>query len=166
MTFDEFKIVAKSIRSLYPKDNVMPDAYSVKLYYTMLMDIPYDTLVAALKRYVLTNKYPPTVADLRTATAEVTRPVSQDWSAAWEQVRKAIHYFGYYRQSEALESLSEPTRTIVKRLGYQELCLTENLNVDRANFRKIYEQMQAQETERAKLPGGVLQQIGVTDDKG
>lgn len=164
MTFDEFKIVAKSIRSLYPKDNVLPDIDSVKIFYAMLMDIPYDTLVSALKRYVMTNKYPPTVADLRATAAEATRPVSEDWSAAWEKVRKAIRYFGYYRENEALESLDEPIRTIVKRLGYQELCLTDNMAVDRANFRKIYEQMQAQENERAKLPGSLTVGIGVQND--
>ena len=41
--------------------------------------------------------------------------------------------------SEALDSLDELTRRCVKRIGFQNICTSENVTADRANFRMIYE---------------------------
>lgn len=65
---------------------------------------------------------------------------------------KAIGNFGSYREEEALESMSEITRKAVKKLGFRNICLSENSTADRANFRTIYEQMAENEYTAKQIP--------------
>ena len=41
-----------------------------------------------------------------------------------------------------MESLDEVTREAVKRLGFQNICLSENIVADRARFAEIYQAIQ------------------------
>ena len=43
---------------------------------------------------------------------------------------------------EAMESFDEVTRESVKRLGFQNICLSENIVADRARFAEIYPAIQ------------------------
>ena len=67
--------------------------------------------------------------------------------------------FGFYQQEEALASMDETTRKVVKRLGWKELCESENQMQDRANFRMVYEQEAQKRNEKAALPAGLKSQI-------
>lgn len=51
-------------------------------------------LSKALQEYMLTNKFKPTVAELREIYAELVSPAISDWSEGWEKVSKAIGYYG------------------------------------------------------------------------
>lgn len=41
-----------------------------------------------------------------------------------------------------MESFDEVTREVVKRLGFQNICLSENIVADRARFAEIYQDIQ------------------------
>ena len=41
-----------------------------------------------------------------------------------------------------MESFDEITREVVKRLGFQNICLSENVVADRARFAEIYQAIQ------------------------
>ena len=158
MTFNEFKVLAKGMKAVYTSQNFLPDADSVKIWYELLKDLPYELANVAIQRHMATNKFPPTVAEIRAAAVEsVYKPV--DWSDGWEQFRKAVSRYGYYQQEAALNSLDDLTRRVVKRLGWKQLCESENQMQDRANFRMIYEQEQQREEEKAALPTGLKTQI-------
>lgn len=75
-----------------------------------------------------------------------------DWGNGWEQVENAIKIYGSYRQAEALESMDEITRDTVKRLGFYNLCMSENQTADRANFRMIYEQIAERKKRDKQIP--------------
>lgn len=141
MTFDEFKILVKGMKSVYTADNFLPDADSVKIWYALLKDIPYKVMNTALQKYIMTERFAPTVADLRKMCVDISEGSLPDWSEGWEQVLRSIRNYGYYREDEALASLDDLTRTCVQRMGFRNICMTENINVERANFRMIYEQM-------------------------
>ena len=66
-------------------------------------------------------------------------PTISDWSEGWEQVSKAIGHCGMYQEKAAMESFDEITREVVKRLGFQNICLSENIVADRARFAEIYQ---------------------------
>ena len=158
MTFNEFKVLVKGMKAVYTSPNFLPDADSVKIWYELLKDLPYELANIAIQRHMTTNKFPPTVAEIRAAAVgSVYRPV--DWSDGWEQFRKAVSKYGYYQQEAALNSLDDLTRKVVKRLGWKQLCESENPIQDRANFRMIYEQEQQREEEKAALPAGLKTQI-------
>ncbi len=142
----EFAMIAAAMKTFYPKENLFPNSQAVELWYQRLKDIDYKVAETALNLWVETEIWPPKIAQLREKCAELSSGVQEDWSQGWEQVQKAIHYKGMYREQEALDSFDEITRQCVKRLGYQSLCISENVTADRANFRDVYKTLQ----ERAK----------------
>jgi hypothetical protein len=160
MKFDEWKILVKGLKSVYTSDRFLPDGDSVRIWYSLLKDIPYETLNIAIQKYMATGKFPPTVAELRESACEITSPdLKEDWSAGWQQVVKAIGGYGCYNAEGALESMDSITRQCVKRLGWKNLCMSENQMADRANFRQIYEQVKTQQKGNAQLPAGLRKAI-------
>ena len=65
---------------------------------------------------------------------------------------RAIRRYGYMQEPEALGILDEITRKCVKRIGYQNICMSENITADRANFRMIYEQEENRVRQNNQLP--------------
>lgn len=145
MTKDEFKILCKGMKAVYTQSTFLPDADAFKVWYRLLEDLDYTVAQAAIQKYILTNKFPPTVADIREYVVSVQAGEKRSWSDGWEEVMKAIRHFGIWREEEALKSMSELTRNVVRRLGFRNLCMSENVTADRANFRAIYEQMAEKE---------------------
>ena len=152
MIFDEFKILVKGMKAVYASERFLPDADSIKIWFSLLHDLEYPVLNAAIQKYMLTNKFPPTIADLREIATTIAIGELPEWGEGWEKVLQAIRHYGYYRETEALETMDELTRTCVKRLGWRNLCMSENNNHDRANFRMIYEQLSERTKKENVLP--------------
>ena len=88
---------AMALRTYYPKEQLLPNQQAMELWYRELCDIPYNVAEAALRKWVATNKWSPTIADLREMAATVTEGEMPDWGEGWEQVLKAIKKYGSYR---------------------------------------------------------------------
>ena len=106
------------------------------------------------------SRFQYTIADIRETAASITLGELPEWGEAWQEVTLAIKRFGSYRAGEALKSLSPLTKKAVERLGYIQLCASENIAADRANFRMIYESLAEREKKQAQLPEGLKQLIG------
>ena len=158
MTKAEFIKIANAIKTYYPTEKLFPNEGALALWYEELKDLTYEVAYVAVRKHVNTSPYPPTISDIRKGAAGVTVDKS-NWSDGWEQFRKAVSKYGYYQQEAALNSLDDLTRRVVKRLGWKQLCESENPMQDRANFRMIYEQEQQREEEKAALPAGLKTQI-------
>lgn len=158
MTFNEFKVLVKGMKAVYTSPNFLPDADSVKIWYRLLEDMPYELANIAIQRHMSTNKFPPTPAEIRQAAVQ-TVEAPRGWADGWEQFRKAVGKYGYYQQEAALASMDETTRKVVKRLGWKQLCESENPMQDRANFRMVYEQEAQRKNETAALPAKLQEQI-------
>jgi hypothetical protein len=139
MTTQEFATIAMAIKAAYPTANLMPDEQSKKVWYTMLSDLDYTVCMTGIKEIISNNKFAPTIAEIREKTSSLTYLPIKDWGEAWESVLKAIRKFGYMCELEALESMDDITKKCVKRIGFQNICQSENIAADRANFRMIYE---------------------------
>ena len=131
----------------------------MELWYNQLQDIPYNVATATLNKWVAIEKWSPSIADIRQLATEMLNGASKDWGDGWEQVDYAIRRFGTYREAEALETMDEITRQAVKRLGFKNLCLSENTQADRANFRMIYEQLAERKEKEAVVPEKLKQLI-------
>lgn len=160
MTKMEFLKLVRSLKSVYTRDNFIPDQESADVWFSLLSDMDYGLLTAAAKIWILQNKFPPTVAELREQAAKILENDPDDWSAEWEKVISCVKLFGMYRETEALASLDEMTRSCVMRVGFQNICRSENVSIERANFRMIYENMANRQREEAKLPEELRKQIG------
>lgn len=143
----EFALFAAALRTYYSRENLLPNAQAMELWFRQLQDIPYPVAEAALNKWVSTNKWSPSIAEIRELAAEIKNGKLPDWGEGWEETCKAIKRFGFYRAQEAIESLSPLTRETVKRLGFTNLCMSENPSADRANFRTCYEIVAKREQE-------------------
>ena len=152
MTAQEFNIWANALRTYFPRERLLPNKEAVQLWYEELKDIPYNVATAALREYVHQSKWSPTIADIREHVVRIRDCAPEDWGEGWKQAMTAVSKYGYCNQAEALESLSGITRETVDRIVFQQLCLSENQEADRANFRRIYEQLSERKQKEAQLP--------------
>ena len=137
----EFATLVLAMQAMYG-DEFIGTEEVMDVWFALLHDLDYQILSKALQKHMLTNKFKPTVAELREIYADLICPVISDWSEGWEQVSKAIGHYGMYRTEEAMESFDEVTREAVKRLGFQNICLSENIVADRVRFAEIYQAIQ------------------------
>lgn len=159
MTSDEFRVLAKGMKAVYPNPSFLPDMDAVNVWYELLKDIDYKVANMAIQMHAQSNKFPPTVAEIRDASAKLIHGEIKDWSKAWEEACRAMSRFGIDRKAEAYEKLDDLTKQVVDRLGYRNLCMSENIAVDRANFRSIYETLANRQTETSKLSPQIQQML-------
>lgn len=148
----EFSMFAMAVRTYYPKENILPNQQAMELWFRELQDIPYQVAEAGLRKWVSINKWSPSIAEIREMAATVQYGNIPDWGDGWEQVLKAIRHFGMYREAEAMASLDDITKQCVERLGFRNICLSENISADRANFRMMYETTANRKKQDMQLP--------------
>ena len=151
MNVNEFGSIASAMKAAYPNANLMPDNRAKEVWYTMLSDQDYRICLAALKEHISLNKFAPSIAEIREKCAGIGRGEVNDWGAACNDVVYAMRRWDMYREGEAMDNLDEVTSQGVGRLGFKNLCLSEDLHIDRANFRMIYEQVSARRKEYIQL---------------
>lgn len=159
MTEKEFAILSKGMKAVYTMPSFLPDDNAMNVWYQLLKDLDYMVAQTAVQKYMLTQKTPPTIADIRELCSTIALGDKPLWSDGWDEVMRAIRRYGSYNEFEALQSMSEVTKQCVKRLGYQNLCRSEDISIDRANFRMIFEQVANREHEKKKIPLGMQQLI-------
>ena len=151
MNREEFKKIVMALNSVYTGDNFIPTQTAFDMWYESLKDLSYNQVAYAAKMYIQTNHFPPRPSDLRTIIADC-KTTQMDYGEGWNEVQTAIRRYGYMREQEALDSMSDITREVVKRLGFQNLCMSpEGDQTNRANFRMIFQQLQEREKQHAVL---------------
>lgn len=157
----EFAIFADAIKTYFPKEkNLLPNNRAMELWFDQLCDIPYNVAQIALKKWVAVSEWSPTIADIRKGAIEVTGKAVEDWGKAWENVLDAIRTYGSYDPIKGLDSLPKIAREAAKRIGWTNLCMSEDMTADRANFRMIYEELAAKEEKTIQLPPALREVIG------
>ena len=147
----QFGLFASALRTYFPKEQILPNQQAMELWYRELCDIPYQVAETGLRQWVATNKWSPSIAEIREMVATVQNGNIKDWGEAWEQVLTAVRRYGIYNQGQALDSLDPMTRTAAERTGFRNICLSENIATERANFRMIYESLSTQEKSRQQI---------------
>lgn len=158
----EFSKFAAALRTYYPREKLIPNQEAMELWYMQLNDIPYEIATIALNKWVALNKYSPAISEIRETASELVNGEVGEWGDAWEEVRKAIGKFGIYRTEEAMESLSPLAREATKRIGFRNICLSDNITADRANFKKVYESLAEREKKNAQVSDNMKQLIAKT----
>lgn len=156
MEREEFKTIVKGLKAVYAQPAFIADADAFEIWYGMLQDLPYKQASLAAQRHMANSPFPPTIADIRKLCAGEAGALNVD--DAWGMVLKAIRTYGYMREAEALESLPEPCRGVVRNMGWQNLCQSETIMAERAFFRDSYRpKMEAVQQER-NMPEGIRQE--------
>lgn len=152
MTDKEFETIALAIKAAYPNSNVLPDKYAMKTWYRALSDLDYHVAENAVWEHISTSVFPPSIAEIREKCTARRSPMVTEWGEAWEEVLQVIRKYGSYREEEAVASLSRLTAIAVRRMGFKNLCQSENPVADRAHFQRIYEGMVKEEKRQTQLP--------------
>ncbi|WP_434689760.1 replicative helicase loader/inhibitor [Hungatella sp. SB206] len=154
MNVKEFAVFADRIKTAFPKDYILSTKEQLDWWYELLGDIPFPAAMAALKKYALSNKFPPTISELRTYAADLMENRIPDADEAWGEVNKAIRRYGYMNEAAALDNFSDPVRRAVENIGWQNICQSpyEQVNTLKAQFRGAYEAEYRRSLEIHKMP--------------
>lgn len=163
MTAKEFGFLADAIKTYFPRDNVLPTENAMRLWYEELKDIPYQLAHLALQKYVCTNKFAPTIADIREQVAELNNQNEEELNetAAWSIAWKAICNSGYHAEEEFAKLPPVIQRTVHSPAQLREWALLKNIDgktitVLQSDFQRAFRVEQQRERERSKLSPGVL----------
>lgn len=104
VTKQEFATLVVAMQAMYGEDFIGTEE-ALDVWYALLHDLDYHILSKALQQYMLTNKFKPTVAELRDIYTELVNPSISDWSEGWEKVSRAIGHYGMYQEQAARKVL-------------------------------------------------------------
>ena len=113
MTQQEFRVLVKAMKAVYTDPKFIADNDAFMVWYNMLNDLTYKELSEAIKAYMQTEVFPPTIAGIRAKVREI-EPEEENFNEAWGLVRKALSRSGYYWQEE-YEKLPEKVQKAVGR---------------------------------------------------
>ena len=118
MTKQEFATLVVAMQVMYGEDFIGTEK-ALDVWYALLHDLDYQILSKALQQYMLTNKFKPTVAELREIYAELVSPVITDWSEGWKKVSRAIGHYGMYQEKVAMEALMKLPEKLLSVWGFR-----------------------------------------------
>lgn len=166
MTTTEFSRWAMALKTYFPRDNLLPSKEAMELWYLELRDIPFDVATAMLRKWVDTQKWPPSIAEVRSMCADLATGKVLEWSDAWNEVTRAIGKYGYIDEEGALDSMSPLTVTAVEKIGWRAICFSDNADVLRAQFRQVFQICANREIEDRQLTPELKETITALLEKG
>lgn len=98
---EDFMKLVTVLRAAYNSEKFMPDKQSALVWYEMLKDIDYQTLMQGCYKLIQSSPYPPTIADIRASCASLkAEPDRLSDMKAWALVRKALSNGTYGAEQE------------------------------------------------------------------
>lgn len=94
----------------------------VEIWYEDFKNTPKEDFINAINEIRYTNKYFPSVADIKEKLAKKNVATLPDAEEEWQEVLGAVRRYGSYREEEALKSLKPYTSKITKLIGYYRIC--------------------------------------------
>ena len=148
------------LENAYPRFEITNDKDKLSLWHELIgKDTEEVVFMLAIKKYIINNEFPPTIAGIKKEVSNILTSGDPDTTEAWSEVQKSIRRYGMYRETEALESLSEETRNVVKAIGFQNLCTSVDHMADRAHFIRLYESRSKKKHEHVAMGPRLTEQI-------
>jgi hypothetical protein len=129
----------RTVSKLFPHSKLL-DQDGAMLYIELTQDIPLPEFQRCIKEAATRSDFMPTVKTVRDIYQK-TRPdnpllgaptADEAWGDIMYQIRRTGH-------TGIPEFKSPYTATIVKRMGWKDLCMSENVEVTRSNFMRMYD---------------------------
>lgn len=158
VTKREFCNLSVGLKAAYPRFQFLSTDAEMEFWYRMLQDYDYRIAENAAMEHISTSAFPPSIADLRKLCTDRCTKGIPSFEEAWGTVQKAISSYGRENPEKAYAMMDEMTRTVVKNLGWTNLCVSEKPEADRANFRMAYEERAKAEQSSRQIPKFVEQQ--------
>lgn len=167
MTYKETAMLLCLCRTLYPRDRSFDRGPTEMREITeswthMLQDIPFDLARAAVSAHAASCPYAPAISEIRAYARKCAEPAALSAEEAWSLAIRAVRRYGMgpknyttgkFPYEMARDSVPPEVWRTMELLGYQDMCLSENRDVLRAQFLRTYErQRQLREERQALLP--------------
>lgn len=152
------------IKAVFPNFTGLSNEISIGIWYEMIGELNYNEASIAVKRHLAVSKFPPTVNDILTAVADNSPSGMQTAAEAWNSVLEAIRKYGQYQIADALDSLQEPTKSIMRN-QFRDVCQSENIMADRAHFMKMYDTYVKRDQSERLLPHGLKNEVKALTDE-
>lgn len=143
MTNAETQKVLQFIKDLYGKDYTQD---TIRLWSHLLQDISYTEASHALTSWFQTERWPPTIADIRAKVFSLTNEPETLASSAWDQLIRALRMSHAPNAESIWNELPDATKMIVggfatfRAWGNTETASLES--VQRPMFMKRFEDLQ------------------------
>ena len=152
---EKFKVLVKGMKAVYTQTSFIPDQDAFNVWYELLKDIPYEKLSVSIRKHMMSSPYPPTIADIRGAAAQLMHDDGglSDLSA-WGLVRKAVRNSNYHAEEEFAD-LPEMVQIVVgnpANLREWAMMPTETVeSVEQSHFLRAYRAAVEEKKETGKL---------------
>ena len=120
MTRSEFITLTMAIKGYFPKEKeLFADPVQLELWFPMLSDLDYKETLAVIQHYARTNKFSPSIADIREF---FDKEKEDSWQELYEHSMRIIARYGIYNEQGGMDALDDISREIVRRIGYKRIC--------------------------------------------
>ncbi|MGC9100875.1 MAG: replicative helicase loader/inhibitor [Caldisericum sp.] len=154
MTQKEMTLILKMLSEAYQNFELSEAKFQV--WYELLGDLDFEVVKIAVETLVLQSSFVPTIADIRKKVLEITNPIP-DASEAFLEVREAIKKYGHEGGSLALKHMSPLTAEVCKRIGWRNICLSENPEAIREQFFSLYSELRDKAEKDLLVPKHIKQ---------
>lgn len=155
------------IAALFPRDEkfAAADKFMITAWAEMLEDIPLEKAKEAVRYAVATSPFPPSISEIRNYAVKISenslRSPEEAWKIATEAIRdynmRTVPIEGFNSRSYEFVKFGEPVKVqpsgleyeakrhvppevwkVMELMGYADMCRSENPDVLRGQFMKIW----------------------------
>ena len=157
MTREELRNIIYVLKSVYTQQNFIPDQAAFNVWYEMLKDLPRDVAEQAARKHILSEKFPPAIADIRREAAEITAPRDAILNEleAWHLVSRALRNSIYGGEQEYERLPPAVRRAIGSPQTLRDWAVMDRADVEtveQSHFIRCYRAEQARAKNLAQLP--------------
>lgn len=147
MKKEDFIKALKFLGTAYNKEFTQDQA---EVWYKFFVDDDYELFRQAIKNLIAKQDFSPSISQIKKemANLQIDIPSAED---EWQEVLKAVHKFGSYKEQEALDSLNPYTAYITRHIGYRNICMAEDQTWNKKEFIGEYEVMKDKEIENIQI---------------
>ena len=167
MTKAEVAAVIKMVVASYPNYDKFRDRTEVEntvnLWAVMFSDDSRDIVTLAVKRHIATNKWPPSIAEIREIIAQIQHPELVPPDTAWSAVADLLYSEGEYFSGDLYKRLPPLVARVVETIGWRTLWemgrgYTNKPGMNRVAFLQLYTPAYERAKRDAMLPAGIAEE--------
>lgn len=154
-----FALGMATLASVYERlEKIASDEVLSEQWYRMLSDLSNEQFKYAVEAIIKTQKFAPTIADIREKALEYGREDELSSEEAWLIVINDVRKFGSYREPKYQDWKLEAAKNAI---GWQSLCdmTEENKSIIRAQFMRIYDSFKNRQRQLELMNNEELEKI-------
>lgn len=109
------RIIA-TIGAIYPTFQPKQNEMTANVWYGIMQGYSAKDVEKKALQHIKTSPYPPSISEL------IPQAEPVDANAEYNEVIRIVAHYGYYRQREALEEMTDAQREAVRAIGYDRIC--------------------------------------------